>query len=135
QLGKLEAWHDGMVPWLHTYPEIMEAHTISQKTLRWPGFSNAVCTLHNLNLLTDSQISVEGIMLSPKQFLEHWYYDETRLIDDKNMSILLISAKGIACNQKKNIHLKLVSHGQEHLGLNSMALITGYTAAIIGTLI
>ncbi|TAK75861.1 MAG: hypothetical protein EPO11_04970 [Gammaproteobacteria bacterium] len=134
-IGQLEAWHDGMVPWLYQYSKISSAHTISQKTLRWPGFSQAVKTLNHLGLLSEKEIKINGCSISPKTFIEHLYNDETKLADEKNISILHISGKGLINQRKKNIELKLMAYNQINTGLNSMALITGFTASIIGSFV
>ena len=135
EIGELEAWHDGMVPWLHQHKKIASAHTISQKTLRWPGFSDAIKKLNSLGLLDEKEIEINGVRVSPKKYIEHFYADETKLNDEDNKSILLINAAGDIDREKKKIQLKLISSNKNDMGLNSMALITGFTASIIGSFI
>ena len=135
-LGKLEAWHDGMVPWLYKYPEIASAHTVTQKTLRWPGFSETVNQLDRLGLLSEEQIQIGEIALSPKQFLEYFYEHDVKLNNDNNVSLLKIIATGKhKKNNMKKVFLSLIATNRTDMGLNSMAFITGFSVSLIGVML
>lgn len=134
-IGQLEAWHDGMVPWLYDYPEISSAHTITQKTLRWPGFSETVNTLNHLGLLSEKEIKLDNFSISPKKFIEYLYDEETTLQNEENITLLQVIGHGLIKSQKNFIELTLSVSNQDDTGLNSLSLLTGFTAAIIGSFI
>lgn len=135
EVGQLEAWHDGMVPWLYKYPEINSAHTISQKTLRWPGFATIVQQLHQLGLLSEKEIQIGDFSISPKRFIDHLYADNTKLINEDNVTLLQVIGCGQLKAKSHNIKLMLSATNCPESGLNSLALLTGYTASVIGLLI
>lgn len=41
-IGRLEAWHEGVLPWILDLPEFTSLHSASQKTIRWPGDRKSV---------------------------------------------------------------------------------------------
>jgi len=131
-LGQLEAWHDGMVPWLCRYPNLSTAHTISQKTLRWPGFADTVYKLYQLGLLSENEININNVNLSPKKFIEHLYADETKLNNENNTTILHILGQGLIDDKVGKIELTLRASNLADIGLNSLAMLTGFTASIMG---
>ncbi len=132
-VGTLEAWHDGLLPWLSSsYPEFASLQTLTQKTLRWPGFSAAVNQLATLGLLSETPITINDFSLSPKQFLEYCYEKNTLLGTEENITLLLINGEGLQADRAQSQHFQLIATQQEKYGLNSMAFITGYTAGIIG---
>jgi lysine 6-dehydrogenase len=132
---QLEAWHDGMVPWLYKHKEFARVKTITQKTLRWPGFAHAVNSLHHYNLLSDEAIKINDAFISPKQFMEHLFAKQLRLGNEDNNTLLLILARGIVARSKKTLLLSLCAFNRPDLKLHSMAIATGFTAAIVAELI
>lgn len=135
EIGQLEAWHDGMVPWLCEYPEISTAQCITQKTLRWPGFANIVQQLHGLGLLSEKNIKIDNLNISPKKFIDYLYAEEARLTNEDNITVLQVLAHGLSGSGLKQTELKLIAKNQMEIGLNSLALLTGFIASIIGLLI
>lgn len=68
-VGRLEAYHDGMAPWLGEHPALRGADC-TQKTLRWPGFAQAVTELARLGLLADEPVDVDGARVAPRRLVE-----------------------------------------------------------------
>lgn len=133
-LGILEAYHDGMVPWLYKTLGDKAPSTINQKTLRWPGYANMVNTLHELGFLEDTPLANTKEALSPyaitqKILKPHAYFNKESDRDIVALKVEGISDSGIS----SSITLKVKYH--IHDQLTAMACATGYTAAIIALML
>lgn len=134
KIAKLEAWNDGMVPWLCDYSTINSANIVTQKTLRWPGHANAVLMLNELDLLSEQEILIAGKPISAKKFIDYWYAADTELEpNESNVTILSIEAKGKLHDNGCDIqHHHLIIRECSQLQLNSMAWLTAYVAVYAG---
>lgn len=128
-LGILEGHDDGMLPWLIEDEYLGNANLVTQKTLRWPGFAQAITTLHRLGLLSDDLVNVGGIYSSPRQLIEDLLRQRMSAaakIDD--LTILTVSA----CGYRKGEYVKLSANCMDYAdvkkNLSSMARTTGFTA-------
>ena len=130
EIGELEAWHDGMLPWLIEYPKLRNIKYCTQKTLRWPGFANTVNLLSTLGFLDESAIYFQGAAIAPRAFTEavlapSTYFDSST---DRDMTVLYLQAIGMDCHDKKlETSLCLIDKYDESNQLTSMAKMTGYT--------
>ncbi|MDV7430179.1 saccharopine dehydrogenase C-terminal domain-containing protein [Acinetobacter baumannii] len=128
-LGILEGHDDGMLPWLIEDEYLGNANLVTQKTLRWPGFAQAMTTLHRLGLLSDDPVNVGEIYSSPRQLIEELLrlrMSAAEKIED--LTILAISVSGY----RKGKHVKLTANCMDYAdvekNLSSMARTTGFAA-------
>jgi lysine 6-dehydrogenase len=136
-VGLLEAYHDGMVPWLADHPALRDADC-TQKTLRWPGFADAVTGLANLGLLDESPVAVDGVAVAPKRLVEHVLSPRLRAQpDDEDVVVLDVSATGLpdADGSTLSIRSLLVDRADRETGLAAMTRTTGFTLAAAVTLL
>ena len=130
EIGTLEAWNDGMAPWLIKNINSEMVTEINQKTLRWHGFSNMISLLRQLGFTRKKPIVLNGNQeIEPyqlTQFLlrEHVYFDHSK---DRDMVILHIQGE---TNNRKIYKVTLKGTYDTQFGLSAMASTTGYTTAI-----
>lgn len=129
-LGVLEAYHDGMVPWLVEDPVVGRARAITQKTLRWPGFARIVRTLADLGLLDDEPLAGAGLALSPREVVEHVLAPSVAWRDsDADAVVLRVTAVGAVAGRRTAGTVELRDAFDAVTGLSAMARTTGYTLA------
>ena len=63
-IGLLESYHDGLIPF---FAQHLNVPNISQKTLRWKGFTKSVQILRECGMLSDEKLS--GYNVLPNEFL------------------------------------------------------------------
>jgi lysine 6-dehydrogenase len=69
-LGVLEAFHDGLAPWIADDPVLGSVRQMDQKTLRWPGYAARVAALAELGLLDDVPLSTVDGPVRPRAVLD-----------------------------------------------------------------
>jgi saccharopine dehydrogenase-like NADP-dependent oxidoreductase len=130
-VGVLEAYHDGMVPWLAEHPALRDADC-TQKTLRWPGFADAVTGLATLGLLDESPVAVDGVAVAPKRVVEHVLAPKLRAkSDDEDVVVLEVCGTGLPAADGSTLSVKslLVDRADRDTGLAAMTRTTGFTLA------
>ncbi|OLR92243.1 saccharopine dehydrogenase family protein [Actinokineospora bangkokensis] len=130
-VGTLEAYHDGMVPWLAEHPALAGADC-TQKTLRWPGFAAAVTGLADLGLLDERPLEVDGVSVAPKRVVEHVLAPRLRAgPDDRDLVVLDVVGRGRPDAEGRVLALRalLVDRQDPATGLPAMARTTGFTLA------
>lgn len=135
-IGTLEAWHDGMLPWLIDLPGLKQAKTVSQKTLRWPGFASTIQLLTDLGFLTSSPIALNNHSIIPYKLTRTILNTHTQFAtNDRDVSILQVEAWGVHNHHKKRYQSILIDHYDEAQQMTAMARTAGFTLAIITMLI
>lgn len=135
-VGEVEAWHEGFVPWLLELDALRDLKVGTQKTIRWPGFAAKVTVLKELGLLSDEPIDVEGVPISPKRVLDALLYPKVQMTaGDRDLTLMRIDVKGEAGGRRLVRTLEMVDRYDETLGFTSMARVTGFTAAIIARMV
>jgi len=136
EIGELEAWHDGMLPWLIELPSIKQTQLCTQKTLRWPGFAEKVSMLTTLGLLNQKTIEVDGNPVIPRHVVETILKPTTTFNEhDRDVVALQIVANGTLKDETATtLLLTLLDYFDENTGFTAMARTTGYTAAICALL-
>ncbi len=131
-VGQLEAWHDGMLPWLIELPQLKKARLCTQKTLRWPGFAEKIGILTELGLLSQQAIEIAGQSVIPRQVVEAILKPSTTFTDkDRDVVILQLSAYGNLQNKiESTLSMTILDYFDEETGFTAMARTTGYTVAI-----
>jgi lysine 6-dehydrogenase len=129
-IGELEAWHDGMLPWLIEYPKIHSIKRCTQKTLRWPGFTESINVLRKCGFLSDIPIVYEDKAIIPRTFTETILHPHTNFdfTVDRDMTILFIKvlgSDGLGRDIQKTF--LLTDNFDEHNQFTSIARTTGFT--------
>lgn len=130
-VGELEAHHDGMVPWLLDDPIIAQIPNVSQKTIRWPGFTARIQILHDLGLLSEEPVEFHGVHVVPRDFVETLCAPWVKWKPgDSDMIILRVDAEGE--DQQGNtllVRTECIDHYDTTTNLTAMARMTGFTLA------
>lgn len=128
-IGQLQAYHDGMVPWLPRHPALGTADCV-QKTVRWPGFAEAVTELARLGLLDEKPVDVDGVLVSPRRLTEKVLAPRLRPgPGDADMVLLDVTARGLRDGQPTTLHTRLTDFYDPATRLSAMARTTGFTLA------
>lgn len=132
-LGTLEAYHDGMLPWLVDDPVLGRAGTITQKTLRWPGFAGTIRSLERLGLLSDE--ALDGVR-SPREVVERVLAPSTAWVDgDADAVVARCVAHGLEGGRPVTVTVELRDRLDPRTGLSAMARTTGFTLAACAALL
>ena len=103
-----------------------------EKTLRWPGHIEKIYALRECGLLDTEPIKVDGVEISPRNFLTKLLTPKLKLgEDERDMTVLRVEVTG----KKEGSDSKYVSHMVDYrdmkTGVLSMARTTGYTGSIV----
>jgi saccharopine dehydrogenase-like NADP-dependent oxidoreductase len=128
-VGRLEAYHDGMTPWLGEHPALRGVDCV-QKTLRWPGFAKVVTDLARLGLLAEESVDVDGVQVAPRRLVERVLAPQVRaLARDKDVVVLQLTAHGLLDGRPTSLRTTVMDLADEDTGLSAMARTTGFTLA------
>ncbi|GAB3951067.1 saccharopine dehydrogenase family protein [Streptomyces sparsus] len=128
-VGRLEAYHDGMAPWLGEHPALRGVNC-TQKTLRWPGFAKVVAELARLGLLAEQPVDVDGALVSPRRLVERVLAPQVRATaDDRDMVVLQLTAHGLRRGRPTSLRTTVLDRADDTTGLSAMARTTGFTLA------
>lgn len=123
-VGRLEAYHDGLPPWIASDPVIGRARTVTQKTIRWPGFAETVGVLGRLGLLAETPIAVDGAEVVPKRVVEEVLAPHVRLEPgDEDLVVLQATARG---RSGETASARALIRSDRETGLTAMARATGF---------
>ncbi|WP_280667375.1 MULTISPECIES: saccharopine dehydrogenase C-terminal domain-containing protein [unclassified Kitasatospora] len=128
-VGRLEAYHDGMAPWLGEHP-VLRGVDCTQKTLRWPGFAQAVTDLARLGLLAEELVDVDGVRVPPKRVVERVLAPQVRARPgDRDLVVLEVTAHGRLAGRPATLRSTVLDIADETTGLSAMARTTGFALA------
>lgn len=128
-VGRLEAYHDGMTPWLGEHPALRGADC-TQKTLRWPGFAQAITELARLGLLSEHPVDVDGARVVPRRLVERVLAPQVRARPgDADLVVLELAAHGRLEGRPAVLRTAVLDVADEATGLSAMARTTGFTLA------
>jgi lysine 6-dehydrogenase len=132
-VGALECHHDGMVPWLYDDPTIARIPSVTQKTVRWPGFTERVVVLQELGLLSDKPVEVAGTSVVPRDLVETLLAPTTRRKPgDADLTILRVEAEGLdEHGRPTTATAELIDRYDDATGLTAMARTTGFSLASV----
>jgi lysine 6-dehydrogenase len=132
-VGAVECHHDGMVPWLIEDPAIAGIPSVTQKTVRWPGFTRCVNMLSEMRLLSEEPVNVAGVMCKPRDMVEAVLAPLTRARKgDADLTVIRVEAEGLDHDRREaQVRMDLIDRYDENTGLTSMARTTGFTLASV----
>lgn len=135
-VGKLEAWQEGVIPWMLDRPELKGVADVSQKTIRWPGYAHYARALNDLGLLDTEPIDVDGTSVAPKDLVDAVLRpDVTFGPDDRDITLFRVELRGIIGGEEKTWRTEFIDRFDEKTGFTSMARTTAFTGAIIARMI
>lgn len=125
-VGVLEASHDAMQTWPADGPLLSGVSNMTQKTLRWPGFSEKVRLLAAVGMLQEAPVRVGDVHVVPRDVLDAvlapWI---TPRAQDGDVTVLV--AEGVARHgprpDRKSV--LVLARGGECSTVSGMALLTG----------
>ncbi|SCL14945.1 Saccharopine dehydrogenase, NADP-dependent [Micromonospora nigra] len=134
-IGTLQAYHDGMVPWLRTHPALSEADC-TQKTVRWPGFGEAVTRLAQLGLLGEEPVDVDGARVVPRRLVERVLAPRVMARPaDTDLVVLEVIAHGALGGRPHGLRVRLTDTHDPATGLAAMTRCTGFALAAASLLL
>jgi lysine 6-dehydrogenase len=129
-IGTLEAFHDGLPPWIEDDPVLGSVPKLTQKTLRWPGFAATVTRLGELGLLGESAVTVDGVEVVPKRVVDAVLGPlVARRDDEEDIVVLLVQAIGERAGVRARSCASLLVRADSEAGLTAMAVTTGVVLA------
>lgn len=125
-IGVLEAFHDGMLPWISKDPVLGSVSDMSQKTLRWPGFSARVRFLDQLGLLSEHPVATPDGAIRPRVLLDSVLRPliEPRP-DDEDVTILAAEATGTIAGHQAVRSTVIIATQDERFGTTGLGRLTG----------
>jgi saccharopine dehydrogenase-like NADP-dependent oxidoreductase len=134
-VGTLQAYHDGMVPWLCEHPALRGADC-TQKTVRWPGFGEAVTELARLGLLAEEAVDLDGTPVVPRRLTERVLAPQLSPGPrDSDVVVLDVVAHGTLAGRPTALRVELRDAYDPATGLSAMARTTGFTLAAAAALL
>jgi saccharopine dehydrogenase-like NADP-dependent oxidoreductase len=135
-VGEVEAWHEGMMPWLLDMPEFNRLREGSQKTLRWPGYGMKATMLNELGLLGQEPIEVDGVKVTPKSVVDTLLYPHVKLEEGEgDITLFRVELIGTKDGRRRHLRSDMVDRYDPRLGFTSMARTTAFTGAIVARMI
>ena len=138
EVGKLQAFYtDGIGTLLHSYKEpfLKGVQEVYEKTLRWPGHIEKIYTLRECSLLSTEPIKVDGVEISPRNFLTSLLDPKLKLgEDERDMTVLKVEVIGRKEGSEAKHIFYMVDYRDMKTGVLSMARTTGYTGSIVAQL-
>jgi lysine 6-dehydrogenase len=131
-VGRVEAWHEGFMPWLLELDALRGLRVGTQKTVRWPGYAEKAALLRELGLLSEAPVDVDGVRVAPKHVVDALLYPQVKMTpDDRDLTVFRVDATGEKAGRSRRYRVEMVDRYDETLGFTSMARVTAFTGAII----
>jgi lysine 6-dehydrogenase len=131
-VGEVEAWHEGFMPWLMDLEALKGLKVGTQKTCRWPGYAAKVTVLKELGLLSEEPVEVDGVEVSPKSVVDAVLYPSVKLEEgERDVTLFRVEAIGNKDGNRVCLKVEMVDRYDERLGFTSMARTTAFTGAIV----
>lgn len=125
-IGVLEAFHDGMLPWISQDPVLGRVCDLSQKTLRWPGFSARVRFLEQLGLLSEQPVATADGTVRPRALLDSVLRPHIeRRPEDEDVTVLAAQASGTIAGKQAVRSTVVVASTDERSGTTGLGRLTG----------
>ena len=121
EIGTLETFNtDGLRSLLFTMPHIKNQ---KEKTLRYPGHIDLIIALKESGFFSEEKINVEGAAISPLQFTSKILFNECKLGEEEELTVMKVILK----SGNKKIEYNLLDRYDTTTKISSMSRTTGYT--------
>ena len=130
-VGECEAWHEGFMPWLLEVDALRGLRAGTQKTVRWPGYSEKVTVLRELGLLSEDPLDVDGVSVIPKHVVDAVLYPSVKMApEERDITAYRVTVTGEKDGRPVTRSAEMIDRYDEETGFTSMARTTAFTAAI-----
>lgn len=126
-IGTLEAFNsDG----LRTLAENIQANTMAEKTLRYPGHIDKIKLLKQCGFFANQAIKLNGAEVVPLEFTKKILFHDWKFIPgEEDLTVMRIIVEGVdASHQIVVHHWNLLDYYDRESEVHSMARTTGYAA-------
>ena len=131
---ELEAYlTPGLDSLLYTRPELKDCY---EKTVRWPGFRDAIVTLDKCGLLDRRPISFKGAEIAPIDFTTVVMEPKVKARQgDPDISIMWNTVTGIKKDRRIKTDYYMWVEADSELGISSMGRATGFPASVAAVMV
>ncbi len=128
-LGTLEAF---LTDGLRTLRQTIDAESMVEKTLRYPGHRERIQLLLDTGLLDDEPVEVNGVEISPRDVTAKLLRKKWQLgPGEEDITVLLVEVEGRKDDERVRYTYSLLDVYDDDKGVTSMARTTGYTCLAI----
>ena len=126
-VGTLEAFNsDGLRSLLFT----IKAGSMSEKTLRYPGYAEKIKLLSDNGFFNSEEVEVEGKLVSPLELTSKLLFNQWKLEKNEvDITVMRIEVEGLKEGKSIRYSFNLYDELNTQTGIHSMARTTGYTAS------
>ena len=129
-VGMLETFFtDG----LRSAADNVKGKFVAEKTMRWPGYVDAINILKAAGCFDDEPVTVDGVKVSPFKFATEMLRPKWKLRPengDRDLTVMRVVAKGPKDGKYVTYTWDLVDKFDDKVMLHSMARTTGYPCAV-----
>jgi len=134
-IGPLEAFYtDGLASLVLTVPHRIRG-SLSEKTLRYPGFAEKVKVLKDCGLLGAEPVQVGEVSVAPRDVLVHQLGSTLELGPQGDILAMRVVVKGASAGQEASHTFELVDFMDPATGDTAMARTTCFPATIAARMI
>ena len=135
-VGQVEAWNEGVIPWLLDLPELKNVQNATQKTIRWPGYATTAQMLNELGLLGTDPVRVGNVDVVPKDLVDTLLRPHvTMKPEDRDITLYRVRVSGRKDGAPVTWQSEMIDRFDEKIGLTSMARTTAFTGAVLARMI
>lgn len=135
-VGEVEAWNEGVIPWLLEQPEFAGLRHGTQKTIRWPGYAIRAQALNELGLLSTEPVRVGDVEIVPKDLVDTVLRPHVIMgPEDRDITLFRVDVRGVRNGKPVTLRTEMIDRFDEETGFTSMARTTAFTGAILARMI
>jgi len=129
QLGKLEAF---LTDGLRTLLNFIDAPSMVEKTLRYPGHAEKIELLRDIGLFEKEEIELGNKKVSPLELTSTLLFKQWKYLPgEADCSVMRVAVKGQKGGKSYTHSYELFDEFDPEKGVSSMARTTGYTASAV----
>jgi lysine 6-dehydrogenase len=131
-VGHLECYQEGFPLHLLELPGMEGAKECTEKTVRWPGYSEKINFLRECGFLDTKPLSIGQGEIAPLTFLNALLYPRVKLEEgEKDITVLRVEVIGEREQKRVKYRFEMVDFYDQEGEITSMARTTSYPCAIV----
>ena len=135
-VGTVEAWHEGIIPWLLDQEEMAGLREGKQRTIRWPGYATKAEALNELGLLGTDPVRVGDVEVVPKDLVDTLLRPHVTMQEgDRDITLFRVEVSGMKDGERITLKTEMIDRYDKERGFTSMARTTAFTGAIFARMI
>jgi saccharopine dehydrogenase-like NADP-dependent oxidoreductase len=133
EAGTLEAFiTDG----LRSLARTLNIRNMSEKTLRYPGYTEKIRLLKDSGFLATTPVTANGLTITPLEYTSALLFPKWKLEPgEEDITVMQIYVEGKKSGKQKRITWDLFDRYDPITGVHSMARTTGYTATSVARIL